>query len=328
MKNNQKRDFKGVWIPKEIWTSQYLTLQEKVFLTEIDSLDNKNGCFAGNEYFANFFQLSKDRCSEVINSLKNKGFLKIELNKKSGKTKRKITIHSYDGLTIFHPDTTRRKHRVGIGESAECPLGENTEYNNTSINNTNNISFPSGKVKKKKSTSLQGPDPILKHSAADLKKPPTRTPDEVSLENGINVPPPPQTDAVPQNLASGSVPAETFDQKKEIKKLVEGYADKNGVLQKPKPNMVIIGLLIMAQGIQLESKEQLSSIIQRNLRSAKLLEPYSIKRIIQVMKYLHDNVNFKWGLETVSKYIDYDLTKIKPINNKETSKVFGEDVKI
>lgn len=37
------RDFKGVWIPKEIWLSTELTLQEKVMLVEIDSLDNEDG---------------------------------------------------------------------------------------------------------------------------------------------------------------------------------------------------------------------------------------------------------------------------------------------
>jgi hypothetical protein len=38
---NENRDFKGIWIPKEIWLSKDLTLQEKVFYVEIDSLDNE-----------------------------------------------------------------------------------------------------------------------------------------------------------------------------------------------------------------------------------------------------------------------------------------------
>ena len=36
----QKRDFKGVWIPKEIWLSTDLKVMEKLILVEIDSLDN------------------------------------------------------------------------------------------------------------------------------------------------------------------------------------------------------------------------------------------------------------------------------------------------
>ena len=52
------RGFKGIWIPKEIWLNTDLTMQEKVFLVEIDSLDNDIGCTAGNQYFADFFGIS------------------------------------------------------------------------------------------------------------------------------------------------------------------------------------------------------------------------------------------------------------------------------
>ena len=67
------RDFKGIWIPKEIWLNQELKLIEKIFLVEIDSLDNENGCFASNQYFANFFGISKGRCSQIISELEKKG---------------------------------------------------------------------------------------------------------------------------------------------------------------------------------------------------------------------------------------------------------------
>ena len=35
------RNFKGIWIPKEIWLAEDLTMQEKVMLVEIDSLDDE-----------------------------------------------------------------------------------------------------------------------------------------------------------------------------------------------------------------------------------------------------------------------------------------------
>jgi hypothetical protein len=85
------RDFKGIWIPREIWLAEDLTLQEKVFLVEIHSLDNEDGCFASNDYFAKFFGVSKVRVSEVINSLVKKGLItstviKAEGNKRILKT--------------------------------------------------------------------------------------------------------------------------------------------------------------------------------------------------------------------------------------------------
>ena len=52
-----QRDFKGIWIPKELWILKDLSLLEKVMLIEIDSLDNENGCYASNDYFADFFGL-------------------------------------------------------------------------------------------------------------------------------------------------------------------------------------------------------------------------------------------------------------------------------
>ena len=55
---NEIRDFKGVWIKKEIWLNTNLTLIEKVLIVEIDSLDNsERGCFASNEYLAKFVNL-------------------------------------------------------------------------------------------------------------------------------------------------------------------------------------------------------------------------------------------------------------------------------
>ena len=53
------RDFKGIWIPKEIWLNKNLKLIEKIFLVEIDSLDNEDGCYASNKYFAEFFGITK-----------------------------------------------------------------------------------------------------------------------------------------------------------------------------------------------------------------------------------------------------------------------------
>ena len=53
-----ERDFKGIWIPREIWLSSELSLMEKVLFVEIHSLDNERGCFASNACFAEFFGVS------------------------------------------------------------------------------------------------------------------------------------------------------------------------------------------------------------------------------------------------------------------------------
>jgi hypothetical protein len=74
MKEN--RDFKGIWIPKEIWLNTDLSIIEKVLLVEIDSLDNsEKGCFASNEYLASFLQLSEGRVANIISDLKKRKFI-------------------------------------------------------------------------------------------------------------------------------------------------------------------------------------------------------------------------------------------------------------
>lgn len=69
------RDFKGVWIPKEIWLSTELKMLEKVILTEISSLDNEDHCIAGNEYLAEFCSCSLSAVTKSIKHLKELGYI-------------------------------------------------------------------------------------------------------------------------------------------------------------------------------------------------------------------------------------------------------------
>jgi hypothetical protein len=125
-----KRDFKGIWIPKEIWLSESLTLQEKVFLVEIHSLDNEDGCFASNDYFARFFGVSKRRASEVINALHLKGYLSILIDKEAGNTRTIRTIEEK-----FH--TLEKETARGYSRKVPDPIEESCYHNNT-VNNTAN----------------------------------------------------------------------------------------------------------------------------------------------------------------------------------------------
>ena len=75
----EERQFKGIWIPKEIWLAKELTIQEKVILVEIDSLETEDkGCYASNKYFSNFFQLTTQRVSQIIKQLEDKKYIKIK----------------------------------------------------------------------------------------------------------------------------------------------------------------------------------------------------------------------------------------------------------
>ncbi len=71
------RDFKGVWISREIWEDKDLTAVEKCLLAEIDSLDNKDHCYAKNEYFAEFLCTSIPTISRGIKKLISKGYIEV-----------------------------------------------------------------------------------------------------------------------------------------------------------------------------------------------------------------------------------------------------------
>lgn len=73
------RDFKGVWIPKEIWLAPDLSLMEKVLFVEIHSLDNQRGCFASNQHFARFFGVSDRLIRGYLATLRDKGYVTIQV---------------------------------------------------------------------------------------------------------------------------------------------------------------------------------------------------------------------------------------------------------
>lgn len=151
MAENNRR-FEGIWIPANVWLSKELTMQEKIFLVEIKSLDNERGCFASNDYFSEHFQLSKSRCSEVISKLKEKELLTIELIYKdnSKQVDKRIIRVNYahplfnDGIRQIEGGVRKTEAPIRDSEGGlrdiEDPPSENAKDNSTLINNTDYIS--------------------------------------------------------------------------------------------------------------------------------------------------------------------------------------------
>ena len=123
------RDFKGVWIPKEIWLNKDLTVMEKLFLVEIDSLDNDKGCFASNAHFAEFFGITKGRCTQIIKSLEKKGLVIIKLEREGKNVSKRII------KVVRKLNTLVSKLNTPLSETKH-PYLENDEGSNTSTSNT------------------------------------------------------------------------------------------------------------------------------------------------------------------------------------------------
>lgn len=70
------RDFKGIWIPKEVWLDDNLEAIDKIILAEIDSLDvNGEGCYASNSYLAKFCSCTERRVSTAVKKLIDNNYI-------------------------------------------------------------------------------------------------------------------------------------------------------------------------------------------------------------------------------------------------------------
>lgn len=69
------RQFKGVWIPREIYLHDQLSWTEKILLIEIQSLQNEEGCWASNQYLAEFLGLSEKTIKNLLTGLRHKDFI-------------------------------------------------------------------------------------------------------------------------------------------------------------------------------------------------------------------------------------------------------------
>ena len=146
-----ERAFKGVWIPAEIWLNNQLSIQEKVILTEIDSLDNEEGCFAGNKHFMDFMGLKERRTKELIRGLIDKGFINSQIiykqnSKEIEKRILKINRPPYPQKVQIKNSSKNDAEKCTTPSAEKCTRvvqknskgGAEKCLDNNTINNTNN----------------------------------------------------------------------------------------------------------------------------------------------------------------------------------------------
>ena len=76
---------KGIWIPAKIILNKNLTTTEKLVLSIILYLSEKQKyCFASNKYIGEIINVTSGRISKVVSKLKEKCYIKVKLNYKNG----------------------------------------------------------------------------------------------------------------------------------------------------------------------------------------------------------------------------------------------------
>ncbi len=79
-----KSDLKGLWMPSKILINNKLSDKEKIILSMIIYLSKDKGyCFATNNYFYDILNVTVVSISRIINSLKKKEYIKVNMNYKS-----------------------------------------------------------------------------------------------------------------------------------------------------------------------------------------------------------------------------------------------------
>lgn len=114
------RNFLGVWLPRDVYLDKKLSWTEKILYVEIQSLDNENGCFASNEYFAEFLDVSTTTISLAISKLKKLNY---------------IECVSFDGRKRVLKSAFKSQEKQLLG-NLKSSLKENLKHNNKA-NNTN-----------------------------------------------------------------------------------------------------------------------------------------------------------------------------------------------
>ena len=78
-----KQKLKGLWIPAEILLNNNLSDKEKIVLSMVLYLSDDTGsCFASNKYIASIVNVTSDRVSKIVSSLKEKGYVDVNLKYK------------------------------------------------------------------------------------------------------------------------------------------------------------------------------------------------------------------------------------------------------
>ena len=139
---NDNRDFKGVWIPKEVWLDTRLNALDKVILMEIDSLDQgEKGCYASNEHLAEFCQCSKTKVSTAVSKLIECGYLYIQ-NFDGRKRELKSRVSNFERQSL-------KKCNADIQNLKESNTYSNTNNNTVSNNIGGNNNTPKSEKKER-----------------------------------------------------------------------------------------------------------------------------------------------------------------------------------
>ncbi len=135
---------KGLWIPAGILLNEDLSDKEKIILAMILYLSEDTSCFASNKYIANIVNVTQERVSKIVSSLRDKGYIDVKLNYKLQSKEienRQITPikENIKGYIENDIDPSNENNYLD-SEKEQAPIGENNKdiINNKKYKNNYN----------------------------------------------------------------------------------------------------------------------------------------------------------------------------------------------
>ena len=123
------KEFKGIWIPYEVLVDKNLNDKEKMIYSMILYLSKENDCTMSNTYISNLLNICNVQASRIINSLKKKGYVKIEIVYKQNS--KEIALRKIIPI-IEYVNTYKQINDESINKNVKDIINNNKIYNNNS----------------------------------------------------------------------------------------------------------------------------------------------------------------------------------------------------
>lgn len=130
------RDVEWISFPADLYFDKSISFQEKAFLMEIRSLarrDPDRGCWALNRHFAEQFDLSISRVSEVISKMESRGLIRVEMSRIGRQVIERNIFLTDDAIAYWAGPKPSEKAKTPFGKG-EDPPSEKAKENSTRVN--------------------------------------------------------------------------------------------------------------------------------------------------------------------------------------------------
>lgn len=137
-----EREFKGIWIPKEVYLSEAISWTGKLIYLEIDSFTSTDkDCFVSNEYLAKKFDISDRMVRKCLEQLKAEGW--IVQTRFDGKKRYLRTCYNGDFLADRNKSSTLDRKESSAQTGTKVPDRPEQKFHHTNTNyfNTDTNSF-------------------------------------------------------------------------------------------------------------------------------------------------------------------------------------------